>query len=344
MSRQTSQHSEIAEKTEHGFEKMNASQESNRLLNSRTKLFLFCFCGIFVFFILFGILQEKITKKEYGSEKEKFQFSMTLVLVQCIANSIFAKLATKVWKTPSDLTPTYYYMAMATAYVGAMICSSDALRFVSYPTQALGKSIKPIPIMVLGVLLAKKRYTLKKYLFVLLIVMGVALFMYKPQQSPGKAFTLGYGELLLCFSLFLDGFTGGIQDRIRNRYPVNAYSMMLNNNIWAVIYLTIGTVLTGEMLGFIAFAQKYPSVLLQLLLLAMFGAVGQNFIYITVTTLGPLTCSIITTTRKFFTILCSVFLFGHSLTSIQWFGTLMVFTGLSLDVAFGKNPPKITKS
>jgi len=62
----------------------------------------------------------------------------------------------------------------------------------------------------------------------------------------------------------------------------------------------------------------------------------QNFIFLTVTYFGPLTCSIFTTTRKFFTILGSVLIFRHPLTTLQWTGTLLVFAGLSLDSAFGK--------
>jgi len=57
---------------------------------------------------------------------------------------------------------------------------------------------------------------------------------------------------------------------------------------------------------------------------------------LTVTYFGPLTCSICTTTRKFFTILGSVLIFRHPLTTLQWTGTLLVFAGLSLDSAFGK--------
>ena len=62
----------------------------------------------------------------------------------------------------------------------------------------------------------------------------------------------------------------------------------------------------------------------------------QNFIFLTVTYFGPLTCSVITTTRKFFTILGSVLIFRHPLTTLQWTGTVLVFAGLSLDSAFGK--------
>jgi len=66
------------------------------------------------------------------------------------------------------------------------------------------------------------------------------------------------------------------------------------------------------------------------------GIYLQNFIFLTVTYFGPLTCSVITTTRKFFTILGSVLIFRHPLTTLQWTGTLLVFAGLSLDSAFGK--------
>lgn len=52
--------------------------------------------------------------------------------------------------------------------------------------------------MLLGVTLLKKKYPLAKYLCVLLIVAGVALFMYKPKKVVGiEEHTVGFGELLL---------------------------------------------------------------------------------------------------------------------------------------------------
>lgn len=55
--------------------------------------------------------------------------------------------------------------------------------------------------MLLGVTLLKKKYPLAKYLCVLLIVAGVALFMYKPKKMVGvEEHTVGFGELLLVCS------------------------------------------------------------------------------------------------------------------------------------------------
>lgn len=71
-----------------------------------------------------------------------------------------------------------------------MLTSNYALEFVSYPmqveksfvfsfgsfyflfNQVLSKSIKPVPVMILGVVVARKRYPLAKYFYVLLIVLG----------------------------------------------------------------------------------------------------------------------------------------------------------------------------
>ena len=63
--------------------------------------------------------------------------------------------------------------------------------------QVVGKSCKPIPVMLMGVLLSRRRHPLRKYLFVLLIVVGVAVFMYRDDVKKEPTGTEGLGELLL---------------------------------------------------------------------------------------------------------------------------------------------------
>lgn len=123
--------------------------------------------------------------------------------------------------------------------------------------------------MILGVTLLKKRYPLAKYLCVLLIVGGVALFLYKPNKSSAVAddHGFGFGEILLvswdytpfislmhltfdgpltCFSLLklvsltLDGLTGVSQDHMRARFQTSANHMMLNINMWSTLVLGLG--------------------------------------------------------------------------------------------------------
>lgn len=64
----------------------------------------------------------------------------------------------------------------------------------------VGKSCKPIPVMILGVLFGRKSYPLAKYLFIMTVVVGVVLFMYKDKPAVVVAeadSSIGIGEILL---------------------------------------------------------------------------------------------------------------------------------------------------
>lgn len=116
--------------------------------------------------------------------------------------------------------------------------------------------------------------------------------------------------------------------------------MMFWMNAWSTAILFVALNLTGELLQFVDFVQRFPFVISFIFQFSIMSAIGQLFIFLTISSFGPLVCSLITTTRKFFTVLCSVLLFGNSLTGQQWFGTALVFLGLSLDMFYGKQPPK----
>ncbi|XP_037077319.1 solute carrier family 35 member B1-like isoform X2 [Pollicipes pollicipes] len=310
-------------------------------MNKKLKL---CVCagGIFVCYFYFGIVQERITRGtyQYGDIQEKFTYVLALVGFQCLVNTIYAALLNRfVLRTSEDNTSPYYYGAASLTYLMAMVFSNKALQWVNYPTQVVGKSCKPIPVMVLGVLLGAKQYPLRKYLFVLLIVVGVAMFMYRDSAPTVDTGAAGLGEVLLLLSLAMDGLTGALQERMKTEYKSSSGHMMYHMNLWGVMYLSVALVVTGELFGFIGFVQRHPHVAGELVSFSIASALGQYFIFMTISEFGPLPCSIITTTRKFFTVLGSVFLFGNSLSSRQWLGATAVFAGLVLDSVAGKAPP-----
>lgn len=182
-------------------------------------------------------------------------------------------------------------------------------------------------------------YPFRKYLFILLIVIGVALFMYKDgnaskKQTEGQ---LSVGELLLLLSLTMDGLTSAVQERMRAEHNTKSGHMMLNMNIWSVISSGTVILISGELFEFIRFLQRYPSTIWHIGTFCVAGAFGQYFIFLTVSEFGPLPCSIITTTRKFFTVLGSILIFGNNLSSRQWLSTFIVFSGLFLDAMYGRD-------
>lgn len=101
--------------------------------------------------------------------------------------------------------------------------------------------------------------------------------------------------------------------------------------------------MTGEGKQFVYFAIRHPELCGHLALLALCGCLGQLFIFLMVAGFGPLACSVVTTTRKFFTVLFSVVFFGNILIPRQWFGAVLVFAGLFADMFYGKKPAAAVK-
>ena len=79
--------------------------------------------------------------------------------------------------------------------------------------------------------------------------------------------------------------------------------MMLKMNLYSCLVLGAAVLITGELFEFIAFVRRHPDLLVHLASFAVTSALGQNFIFMTISHFGPLVCSLVTTTRKFFTIL-----------------------------------------
>merc|ERR1712071_414843 len=273
--------------------------------------FLLYASGIFICYFYYGILQERITRGKYGEgeNEEKFTYTLALVCSQCIVNYIYARIMLVTFmKAGADKTSSVHYASSALTYLLAMVCSNLALQWVGYPTQVVGKSCKPIPVMILGVLIGGKSYPMIKYLFILTIVLGVGMFMYKDNvasKTDSEESSIGFGEILLLLSLTMDGFT-------------------------------------GEIFTFVGFVQRHPHVVWDILTFSIASALGQLFIYRMVAEYSALHCTLTTTTRKFFTVMASVLYFGNQLTPRQWIGSVLVFTGLTLDIFFGKKgAPKL---
>ena len=263
---------------------------------------------------------------------------MALVFVLCLVNYIYAVLVSKfVLQQGQDDTKWSYYAVCSFTYLTAMVSSNKALTWVNYPTQVVGKSCKPIPVMILGVLIGRKSYPLLKYLFVLTIVVGVALFMFKDGAKTAKsadAAAFGLGEILLLVSLTCDGLTGAVQERMKAEHGTKSGHMMKAMNLWSLLYLGIALVVTGELWEFLAFVSRHPGIVWQLGSVSVASALGQYFIFMCVSEFGPLPCSLVTTTRKFFTVLGSVIIFGNSLMTRQWFGAALVFSGEFLNHSY----------
>jgi len=138
---------------------------------------------------------------------------------------------------------------------------------------------------------------------------------------------------LLFASLILDGFTGSNQHLLDHEFQLSTHDLMFATNAVSCMYLLMGLVLTGELTRGIDYLISHPKIQSDIMLFSLSSALGQNFIFYTITGPGPLACTTITTTRKFLTILISVFMYSDNrLDSVQWMGVALVFAGLGAEL------------
>ncbi|MED6162836.1 hypothetical protein PIB30_074234 [Stylosanthes scabra] len=119
------------------------------------------------------------------------------------------------------------------------------------------------------------------------------------------------------------------------KYPkTSAWGIMLGMNLWGTIYNMIYMFGWPHGSGFesVQFCKQYPEVAWDIFLYFCCGAVGQNFIFLTISRFGSLANTTITTTRKFVSIVVSSLLSGNPLSTKQWGCVFMVFSGLSYQI------------
>jgi UDP-galactose transporter B1 len=300
---------------------------STKELSQEIKL-LIAVLGIYSCYIAYGLCQEALYEYKSPTTGAKFTSTFFFLFVQCSVNAIFSGIAMLFFGSSGNKPPTTDYMKLGFSYICAMLFSNEALKYVSYPTQALAKSCKMIPVMLFGFLIRNKRYSLKETIAVLLITSGIHIF--QSGKTGGESSV--YGLVLLFLSLVLDGVTGATQDLVQETYRLSTHDLMFHTNLWAVALLTVLISTTGQAQTGILYCMENKDIIKYILAASLTSAAGQNFIFYTISNFNSLVLATITTTRKFFTILVSVFSFGHILTNTQWAGVSLVFTGLTLEL------------
>ncbi|KAA8495395.1 Solute carrier family 35 member B1 [Porphyridium purpureum] len=337
--------------TEDVQQKQASRASASYLTLNRAELqVLMCALGIYTCYLYYGTLHEKLYKRAYAPDDAHWKFTLSLLAIQCGVNAAAAGavLVMKKFRSaaagdekaaidsekekPSLPVPWHQYLLAALTYLLAMTFSYEALHHMTYPMQALGKSCKMIPVMLMGIVIRKKKYTPMEYLIVVMITVGVGMFSYNPQRGASdKGHTSAVGLLLLLLSLFMDGVVGPFQEILVAKYSPSTHQLMFHQNLWASAICLFVVVFSGEISQSTRFIWDHPRVLHDILVFSLVSALGQNFIFYTVRNVSALACTTITTTRKMFTVLLSIVVYKHNVSLQQWIAMTLVFCGLGLE-------------
>ncbi|MEW5319511.1 MAG: hypothetical protein WDW38_010656 [Sanguina aurantia] len=287
--------------------------------------------------MVYGVLQSHF--RQWGGEEEVFKYSLFLVLFNRLSSCIIAVCmlaANGKWSEVRPVAPMYTYALVSLSNVIATTCQYEALKYVSFPVQTLGKCAKMLPVLVWGIIILGKKHTVKDFMVAIGITMGCTVFMLTGDIA-SKAATVGvweasmYGLLLMLGYLGFDGFTSTFQDKLFKGYHMTTYNQILYTTLWSSLLS-----LTGAKVSL-------KAALWSIMSLSAAASIGALFISYTIKTFGSLAFATIMTTRQFLSILLSCLYFVHPLSSGQWLGTCMVF-GLLYFQSFGKKDSKHGKS
>ena len=273
-----------------------------------------CAAGVVGSLIVYGILQERIMTSPYGDEAEYFKYSVFLVLSNRILSASLAVAILSYTKgMVKPAAPLWKYACVSASNVLATTCQYEALRYVSFPVQTLGKCAKMIPVMIWGYLINQRRYVMQDYFIAAGVTLGCTIFALYGDVSSSAAKHHGkggkdtsmYGVGLMLGYLGFDGFTSTFQDKLFKGYQMETYNQMLWVNLCSASISALWLFSDSAFVEAVAFVGRHPAVLQDICTLSVAAMLGQLCILYTIREFGALLFATIMTTRQFLSILLS---------------------------------------
>jgi len=314
------------------------------ILNYTPVKFVIAVGGIYISYIYFGLIMERLFSFDYSGQNrpkgefQRFDFGFATSLFQNLFCFILAACVNRFYhgqkQSKMDIKSE---LLIASCSFGSVFLASQALAYVPFPVQAIMKSSKIISILIVSFIMgAKGQHGKSQYFCGFIITAGIVLFnLSDGKKGKGDGSTSFIGLAALLISLFCDGLLGTTQGEIKKKFNPNQWDQMESLNKWAGIICLTVSISTFQMGGFIKFIMEYPLVVKDLVLLAVLGTFGQVFIFYTIANFSPLILSIVTTTRKFFTVLASIAIYNHPVSAMQWVAIGLVFIGVFIEMLSG---------
>ena len=193
--------------------------------------------------------------------------------------------------------------------------------------------------MLMGKVVSKRTYSLFEYVTAIMISIGLFLFLLTSEDSmrgKGKVTTIS-GVVILIGYLVFDAFTSNWQGELFKTYKMSSLQMMAGVNLFSVLLTSISLFEQGMFVEAFAFVRRHPLFGCHVLVLSGTSAVGQLFIFYTISKFGPVTFTIIMTVRQGLAILLSCMIFQHPVSVAGAAGISLVFIAIFIRIYHGQN-------
>lgn len=304
--------------------------------------------GIYASFLYYGTLQEDVFSYS-NDDGVKFTQAWFLQVFEATINVLVGYIGLRVSGGTEGL-PQKYFAITGASQVCAKAFTNQSLAYgLSFPVATLAKSGKMAPVMAGQYLLSGATYKKREYLQVAAIIGGTAVLSLQKKKG-GSSHSTPLGVLMIFLSLVMDGVTAGFQKKLKAKMELHGvkpkpYDFMFWTNFYMMLVAIVVAFSLGEVKSGLTYCLHNPLILKLIMKFSLCSAIGQSFIFYTVSHFDPLVCSTVTTTRKIFSVLLSIFIKGHQLSAHGWFGVSLACGGILSEIqnktSKGKNEFKV---
>lgn len=308
----------------------NSPETASRTAESQWSRAFWCLVyggGVVATLLVYGVLQERLMTVPFDGEL--FAASIFLVFCNRCADVAFAGSAMAVLgESFESKAPLWNYLVISLSNVAATVCQYECLKHVSFPVQMLVKSCKIMPVMLWGIAISDKKYSLADWLVAGAITLGVAEFCSTgPTVSPNDSPNSTYGMLLLLMFLACDSLTCVWQEKIFKEHETSKYSQMFYASCFSAITSLVTVVGSGQMSYCLRFAQAHVHFVYGVAILGAAAATSQFFIYSQLKEFGAIVFAATMNVREVASLLLSYNTYHHALTGGQGCGLAIIFGG-----------------
>uniref|UniRef100_A0A6Q2Y4M1 Solute carrier family 35 member B4 n=1 Tax=Esox lucius TaxID=8010 RepID=A0A6Q2Y4M1_ESOLU len=243
----------------------------------------------------------------------------------------------------------YNYVIMVTMFFTVSVINNYALNFnIAMPLHMIFRSGSLIANMILGIVILKKRYSMSKYLSIVMVSLGIFICTIMSARQV-KTVSEGseeqdvhaflhwlLGIAMLTFALLMSARMGIFQETLYKKYGKHSKEALFYNHCLPLpgflllssdiynhgVLFSQSTPVDVPVIG-----QAVPIMWLYLLMNVITQYLCIRGVFILTTECASLTVTLVVTLRKFMSLIISILYFNNPFTAWHWLGTAVVFLG-----------------
>jgi solute carrier family 35 (UDP-galactose transporter), member B1 len=317
-----------------------ADKDSPRLLSAsgshKVWQLLFGAAGIYSAYLYYGVVQEDLFRYRSALGGVGFSFVWALQVLESAVTIVIGYFGRKFCGGRDNLPLIPFFKSGASQLAAKALMSLSLAAGLSFPVVVLAKSAKIVPVMIGQLVMGGSSYTVRDYTFAILIVAGTSLLSFgNTSEHVVSGSDTFMGLVLITLSLTADGFTGGLQKKLKRvtaSMAPTTYDFLYYSHIAQFCVAIVICFATGEVHTAPVYVMSNPTIWWWIGASCLCSAVGQCFIFYVISCFDPVVCTTITTTRKMISVMFSISFKGHHLSGWGYAGLGLAVTALLLEV------------